>query len=100
MRGEDRLGIAGRESTAIGGGARLDEDGPPLRRAWDVQRAGIAVMRAAMVCAADPVGPGELPGLAVVEEAPNADVAADFVAYVVGSEGQATLKDYGFEPLA
>ena len=38
--------------------------------------------------------------IAVVEEAPNADVAADFVAYVVGSEGQATLKDYGFEPLA
>ena len=38
--------------------------------------------------------------IAVVEGAPNADVAADFVAYVVGSEGQATLKDYGFEPLA
>ncbi len=37
--------------------------------------------------------------IAVVEVAPNADVAADFVAYVVGSEGQATLKDYGFEPL-
>lgn len=36
--------------------------------------------------------------IAVVEGAPNADVAADFVAYVVGSEGQATLKEYGFEP--
>ena len=38
--------------------------------------------------------------IAVVEGAPNADVAADFVAYVVGSEGQATLKEYGFEPIA
>ena len=38
--------------------------------------------------------------IAVVEGAPNADLAADFVAYVVGSEGQATLKEYGFEPIA
>ena len=38
--------------------------------------------------------------IAVVEGAPNAAVAADFVAYVLGSEGQATLKDYGFEPIA
>ena len=30
--------------------------------------------------------------IAVVEGAPNADVAADFVAYVVGAEGQATLE--------
>jgi molybdate transport system substrate-binding protein len=36
--------------------------------------------------------------IAVVEGAPNADIAADFVAYVAGSEGQATLKEYGFEP--
>ena len=38
--------------------------------------------------------------IAVVEGAPNTDVAADFVAYVVGSEGQASLKEYGFEPIA
>jgi molybdate transport system substrate-binding protein len=38
--------------------------------------------------------------IAVVEGAPNADVAADFVAYVVGAEGQDTLQEYGFEPLA
>ena len=38
--------------------------------------------------------------IAVVEGAPNADLAADFVAYVVSSDGQATLKEYGFEPTA
>jgi molybdate transport system substrate-binding protein len=38
--------------------------------------------------------------IAVVEGAPNTDVVADFVAYVVGSEGQASLKEYGFEPIA
>ena len=38
--------------------------------------------------------------IAVVEGALNADLAADFVAYVVSSDGQATLKEYGFEPTA
>jgi molybdate transport system substrate-binding protein len=38
--------------------------------------------------------------IAVVGNAPNADVAAAFVAYVTGTEGQATLKEYGFEPIA
>ena len=38
--------------------------------------------------------------IAVVEGAPNADVAVDFVAYVVGAEGQDTLQEYGFEPVA
>lgn len=38
--------------------------------------------------------------IAVVDGAPNADAAADFVAYVVASDGQATLKEYGFEPIA
>ena len=38
--------------------------------------------------------------IAVVEGAPNADLAAEFVAYVTGSDGQATLKEYGFEPVA
>jgi molybdate transport system substrate-binding protein len=38
--------------------------------------------------------------IAVVEGAPNADLAADFVAYVVSSDGQAMLKEYGFEPTA
>ena len=36
----------------------------------------------------------------MVEGALNADLAADFVAYVVSSDGQATLKEYGFEPTA
>ena len=38
--------------------------------------------------------------IAVVEGALNAAVAADFVAYVASSDGQATLKEYGFEPTA
>ena len=38
--------------------------------------------------------------VAVVEGALNADLAANFVAYVVSSDGQATLKEYGFEPTA
>ena len=38
--------------------------------------------------------------IAVVEGAPNAEVAADFVAYILSAEGQATLEEYGFEPIA
>ncbi|MGB7804043.1 MAG: molybdate ABC transporter substrate-binding protein, partial [Actinomycetota bacterium] len=38
--------------------------------------------------------------IAAVEGAPNAELAADFVAYVASSDGQATLKEYGFEPTA
>lgn len=37
--------------------------------------------------------------IAVVSGAPNPDVAAAFVAYVTGPEGQAALEDYGFEPI-
>jgi len=37
--------------------------------------------------------------IAVVTGAPNADLAAAFVAYVTGSEGQATLTEYGFEAI-
>lgn len=36
--------------------------------------------------------------IAVVTGAPNADLAADFVAYVTGTAGQATLETYGFGP--
>ncbi len=38
--------------------------------------------------------------IAVVAGAPNAELAASFVAYVTGPEGQATLTDYGFERVA
>ncbi len=38
--------------------------------------------------------------IAVVTGAPNADLAADFVAYVTGTDGQAALTEYGFEALA
>ena len=37
--------------------------------------------------------------IAVVTGAPNADLAADFVAYVTGPDGQATLEEYGFMPV-
>jgi molybdate transport system substrate-binding protein len=37
--------------------------------------------------------------IAVVEGAPNADLAAEFVAYLTGSEGQATLEAFGFIPI-
>jgi molybdate transport system substrate-binding protein len=37
--------------------------------------------------------------IAVVTGAPNADVAAAFIAYVTGPDGQATLETYGFGPL-
>lgn len=36
--------------------------------------------------------------IAVPDGAPNADLAAAFIAYVRGSEGQATLEEYGFIP--
>ena len=38
--------------------------------------------------------------IAVVTGAPNATLAAAFVAYVAGPEGQATLTDYGFESMS
>jgi molybdate transport system substrate-binding protein len=38
--------------------------------------------------------------IAVVTGAPDPDGASAFVTYVVGSEGQATLEHYGFEPIA
>jgi molybdate transport system substrate-binding protein len=38
--------------------------------------------------------------IAVVTGASNPDGARAFVAYVIGSEGQATLEHYGFEPIA
>ena len=37
--------------------------------------------------------------IAVVTGAPNADLAAAFVTYVTGPDGQATLETYGFGPL-
>jgi molybdate transport system substrate-binding protein len=37
--------------------------------------------------------------IAVVAGAPNADLASEFVAYVTGPEGQATLEEYGFGPV-
>ncbi|HEY6568611.1 MAG TPA: molybdate ABC transporter substrate-binding protein [Actinomycetota bacterium] len=37
--------------------------------------------------------------IAVVTGAPNADLAAAFIAYVIGPEGQATLETYGFGPV-
>lgn len=37
--------------------------------------------------------------IAVVTGAPNADLAAEFVAYVTGAEGQAALTEYGFEAI-
>lgn len=37
--------------------------------------------------------------IAVVTGAPNVDLAAEFVAYVTGPEGQAALTEYGFEPI-
>jgi molybdate transport system substrate-binding protein len=37
--------------------------------------------------------------IAVVTGAPDADIAADFITYVSGPEGQATLEDYGFIPI-
>lgn len=38
--------------------------------------------------------------IAVVEGSSNADLAAEFVAYVTGPHGQADLSEYGFEPVA
>jgi molybdate transport system substrate-binding protein len=38
--------------------------------------------------------------IAVVEGSPNAGLAAEFVAYVTGPDGQAALSAYGFEPVA
>jgi molybdate transport system substrate-binding protein len=38
--------------------------------------------------------------IAVVDGAPNADLASEFVDYVTGTEGQASLEEYGFEPVA
>ena len=38
--------------------------------------------------------------IAVVAGAPNTDLAAEFVTYVTGPDGQATLAAYGFEPIA
>jgi molybdate transport system substrate-binding protein len=38
--------------------------------------------------------------IAVVDGAPNADLAAQFVEYVIGPQGQASLETYGFEPIA
>lgn len=37
--------------------------------------------------------------IAVVTGAPNAELASDFVAYVTGTDGQATLEEYGFLPV-
>ena len=37
--------------------------------------------------------------IAVVTGAPDADIAADFVTYVTGPDGQATLEEYGFMPI-
>jgi molybdate transport system substrate-binding protein len=37
--------------------------------------------------------------IAVVTGAPNADLASEFVADVTGSDGQATLEEYGFMPV-
>ncbi|MGZ8582189.1 MAG: molybdate ABC transporter substrate-binding protein [Actinomycetota bacterium] len=37
--------------------------------------------------------------IAVVTGAPNADLASEFVAYVAGPDGQATLEEYGFMPV-
>ena len=36
--------------------------------------------------------------VAVVTGAPNADLASEFVAFVTGPDGQATLEEYGFMP--
>jgi molybdate transport system substrate-binding protein len=38
--------------------------------------------------------------IAVVDGAPNTDLAAQFVEYVTGPQGQASLETYGFEPIA
>jgi molybdate transport system substrate-binding protein len=38
--------------------------------------------------------------IAVVDGAPNADLATQFVEYVTGPQGQASLETYGFEPIA
>ena len=38
--------------------------------------------------------------IAVVTGAPNADLASEFVAFVTGPDGQATLEEYGFMPAA
>ena len=37
--------------------------------------------------------------IAVVTGAPNADLAADFITYVTGPDGQASLEEYGFMPV-
>ena len=37
--------------------------------------------------------------IAVVTGAQSPDLAAEFIAYVTGPDGQATLTDYGFEPI-
>ncbi|MET0799743.1 MAG: molybdate ABC transporter substrate-binding protein [Actinomycetota bacterium] len=37
--------------------------------------------------------------IAVVQGAPSADLASEFVAYVTGPDGQATLERYGFVPI-
>ncbi len=38
--------------------------------------------------------------IAVLNDAPQADLAASFVAFVLSSDGQATLKKWGFTPVA
>jgi molybdate transport system substrate-binding protein len=38
--------------------------------------------------------------IGVVTGAPNTDLAAEFVAFVTGPDGQATLEEYGFVPAA
>ena len=37
--------------------------------------------------------------IAAVTGPPNADLAAEFVAYVLGTDGQAALEEYGFSPI-
>jgi len=38
--------------------------------------------------------------IAVLDKAPQPDLAANFIAYVLSSDGQATLKKWGFTPVA
>ena len=71
--------------------------------------AGIVYESDVSPAAGNDVAPVEIPDdvnvvasypIAIVTGAPNAGLAAEFVAYVTGPDGQAALADYGFEPVS
>jgi molybdate transport system substrate-binding protein len=107
----EALDNAGIQKTALANVVSNEEDNASVVAKITAGEADAAIVYESDVseAAGNDVGTVEIPAnvnviatypIAVVTGAPDPDGGSAFVTYVVGSEGQATLERYGFEPIA